>query len=212
MTKPLITEEYRALNAELHGRNGKFGASGHEWEDRVVAELKKVRKELAALGGDPIESYLDYGCGKGQLSAAVEARCAKWEGFKVYRYDPVTHPEEPPMCDFVTCCDVLEHIEPDLLDNVLEDIASKMIVGGLLVISQRPSGKRLADGRNAHLIIEPTEWWMERLSKHFGEMQEVDPVRIKRKINKTELAVLVKPKPRQGAVDTDDSNSTGPTV
>lgn len=202
MTKPLISEEYRAQNKELHGRNAKYGSAGHEWTDRVVEYLKQVKeylgdhmrhREPGASEPRRIASYLDYGCGKGQLSTAVEQRCAKWEGFKVYRYDPVTHPDMPAPADFVTCCDVLEHIEPELLDNVLEHLASLMKIGGLLVISNRKSGKILADGRNAHLIIEPPEWWYERLNAFF-EIDIVDPVRLKRKENRTETAVLVKPK------------------
>ncbi len=179
MTKQLITPEYLALNRELHGRNKKYGGKGHDWFDRVTEYVK-------ASGA---KSYLDYGCGKGTLADAM------WEAHRadllVYRYDPVTAPDFAMPCDFVTCCDVLEHIEPKLLDNVLEDLASKIKVQGLLVISQRLANKRLADGRNAHLIVKPTTWWMERLSKHFSDVVEVDPIKPTRV--GVELAVLVKP-------------------
>jgi len=74
---------------------------------------------------------------------------------------------------------------------VLEHIASLVKVRGLLVISQRLANKTLADGRNAHLIVKPTKWWMERLKKHFGEVVEVDPIKPKR--IGVELAVLVRP-------------------
>jgi hypothetical protein len=33
------------------------------------------------------------------------------------------------------------------------------------VISTRPAKKFLADGRNAHLIVEPYPFWEERLTK-----------------------------------------------
>ena len=177
--KPLITEEYRKLNAELHNRNHKYGGKGHDWADRVSRYLE----EAQAL------TYLDYGCGKGTLADEIAKR---FTALQVYRYDPVTAPAEPAPADFVTCCDVLEHIEPALLDNVLEDLASKVKVRGLLVISQRLANKRLADGRNAHLIVEKTPWWMKRLSKHFGEVIEVEPIKATRV--GIELAVLVRPK------------------
>jgi hypothetical protein len=37
----------------------------------------------------------------------------------------------------------------------------------LLVIATRPAGKTLADGRNAHLIVESAEWWLAKLWPRF---------------------------------------------
>lgn len=179
MTKKLISENYRNLNAELHNRNAKYGGKGDAWKDRVLAYIQEVGAE----------SYLDYGCGKMNLlndirEAAPSVVCAG--------YDPVTAPATPEPADFVTCNDVLEHIEPELLDNVLEDIASKIKKRGLLVISQRLANKRLADGRNAHLIVEKTPWWVKRLKPFFTEIIEVEPIKPKRV--GVELAVLVRPR------------------
>jgi len=36
-----------------------------------------------------------------------------------------------------------------------------------LVIATRPAAKKLADGRNAHLIVEPASWWLPRLTSHW---------------------------------------------
>lgn len=178
----LISEEYRALNAELHQRKVKYGAKGHDWADRVIVYLQNAQAA----------TYLDYGCGKGSLAQAIMDRRAEWclDG-GVYKYDPVTAPEMPEKADFVTCCDVLEHIEPELLDNVLEHIRSVTRHQGLLVISQRLANKRLADGRNAHLLVKPTMWWMTRLAPYFT-VTEVPPIKPKRV--GVELAVLVTPK------------------
>lgn len=175
--KPLISEEYRRQNAELHRRNKKYGSAGHAWTDRVMALLEDS------------ESYLDYGCGKGQLADAIAER-VKIKGF-VRKYDPVTQPAMPVPADFVSCCDVLEHVEPENLDNVLEHIASLTMKRGLLVISMRPSNKRLPDGRNAHLIVEGEKWWLARLAPYF-ETEVVPPIKEKRV--GVELAVLIRPK------------------
>jgi len=184
MTKTLISPEYLALNAELHKRKAKYGGKGHDWLARVVQYVTAAKAK----------TYLDYGCGKGTLADAMQENFALTflpNKEAIFRYDPVTAPDEPPACDFVTCCDVLEHIEPKYLDNVLEDLAAKIKVQGLLVISQRLANKTLADGRNAHLIVKPTPWWMERLGKYF-DVVEVDPIKPKRV--GIELAVLVTPK------------------
>lgn len=173
-----ISEEYLEQNRLLHETNSKFGASGHAWTDRVVAYIDKCE----AI------SYLDYGCGKGQLADAVQAaRPQLWVG----RYDPVTHPETPVIADFVTCCDVLEHFEPELLDAGLHHISTLIGKQGLLVISLRKSNKTLPDGRNAHLIVENEKWWLKRLEPHFGRIKVKSPIKEKR-IGK-ELAVIVKP-------------------
>lgn len=179
MDKPLISEEYRKLNAELHDRKAKYGGKGDAWGERVVGYIKEVRAQ----------TMLDYGCGKGNLISDVHMR---QPSLAIRGYDPVTAPELPTPADFVTCNDVLEHIEPALLDNVLEHIASLIRMRGLLVISQRLANKTLADGRNAHLIVEKTGWWIKRLKPYFSEIIEVDPIKPKRK--GVELAVLVKPR------------------
>lgn len=178
----LISDEYRDQNAKLHATNRKYGANGHAWRDRVLALIRK----LAA------KSWLDYGCGKGQLVDTVRNSMraeVKMGNFVISKYDPVTAPEMPKPAEFVTCCDVLEHIEPDLLDNVLGHIRSVTKTQALLVISLRASNKKLPDGRNAHLIIKPKNWWLSKLSDHFDEVQVVDP--IKPAWSEKELAVLV---------------------
>ena len=64
-----------------------------------------------------------------RLRGRASRTCAwrsKTAGVRIdYRpYDPA-FPEygEPRGADLVCCIDVLEHIEPDLLDNVLDDLA-----------------------------------------------------------------------------------------
>jgi 2-polyprenyl-3-methyl-5-hydroxy-6-metoxy-1,4-benzoquinol methylase len=61
--------------------------------------------------------------------------------------------------DIVACTDVLEHIEPDCLDDVLKDIRRCTKKVAFLLIATRPAIKVLADGRNAHLIQQPYTWW-----------------------------------------------------
>ena len=86
-----------------------------------------------------------------------------------YPYDP-SFPEygEARPADLLVCIDVLEHIEPELLDNVLDDLQRLVINTGLFTIHTGPAGKVLADGRNAHLIQEGYDWWVEKLDKRFN--------------------------------------------
>ena len=69
--------------------------------------------------------------------------------------------------DMVVSTDVLEHIEPEYLSAVLEEIKGYAKKGVYLNICMRPSGDILPDGRNAHLIVKDAPWWRETLSKAF---------------------------------------------
>ena len=83
----------------------------------------------------------------------------------VIPYDPsipgIDEPPEPH--DMVVSLDVLEHIEPDCLDAVLDEIKRCALKAVFLTINMMPAAKTLADGRNAHLIQKPIEWWLPKL-------------------------------------------------
>tara|TARA_R110001592_G_scaffold132485_4_gene347126 strand:- start:221 stop:490 length:270 start_codon:yes stop_codon:yes gene_type:complete len=61
---------------------------------------------------------------------------------------------------------VLEHIEPQLIDNVIEHLISKFNKKALLIISLKESKTILPDGNNAHLIVKPYDWWIEKIKPY----------------------------------------------
>ena len=83
-------------------------------------------------------------------------------------YDPA-YPEygAPQPADLVTCIDVLEHVEPECLDAVLKELTRITVRLGFFTVHTGPAMKFLSDGRNAHLIQWPLNWWVDRLSQHF---------------------------------------------
>ena len=111
---------------------------------------------------------LDYGCGKGVILAHIRER---FTNTRFHGYDPAvdmwsTKPDSA--FDLVFCNDVLEHIEPNFIEKVIQDInlyANKYI---WLRIDTKPARKELSDGRNAHLIIENEAWWLEMLQRNVG--------------------------------------------
>jgi FkbM family methyltransferase len=147
----LISDDYLKLNEKLHETNVSYGTSGR----RYVDEVKKICSILNTT------DVLDYGCGKGTLASSLD--------FEIKEYDPAIESKKstPKAADFVVCTDVLEHIEPSLLENVLGDIRRCMKKFGFFVISSRPAIKFLEDGRNAHLIQENKAWWWKELDKFF---------------------------------------------
>jgi len=124
----------------------------------VVAEL------ISKTG---IMEILDYGAGKGRLGAALDELFDR--PLTIHHYDPAV-PEwsaTPEPCDLVACIDVLEHIEPDLLDNVLDDLQRVTRRFGVFTVHTGAAIKTLADGRNAHLTQRPASWWLPKFFERF---------------------------------------------
>ena len=157
---PLITEEYRRMQQELH-RNPGYGMASVHYAP-LVANVMKT---------SGITELLDYGAGKGRLAFALEEILDV--PLTVHHYEPAipewSRPPEP--CRFVTCIDVLEHIEPDLIDNVLDDLKRVTAHTGLFTVHTAPAAKVLLDGRNAHLIQQPATWWLYRFLERFDLAQ-----------------------------------------
>lgn len=150
----MISQEYQKLMQEMHSTVHTFGASGHKDADRVLAicEMFKTR------------DVLDYGCGKGTLAQSLP--------FKIQQYDPGV-PEfsaMPKPAEFVVVADVAEHIEPEHIDGVLNHIRDLTKKVAMFLIATRPAKKTLADGRNAHLIVQGERWWIDKLKQRFDIM------------------------------------------
>lgn len=147
----LITEEYRKLNEQMHAEKKEYGTSGV----RLAAYVKNVAEKLGT------QDILDYGCGKGTLAANLP--------FDIHQYDPCIpeYSKAPEPADIVICSDVLEHIEPDCLVDVLDDLYRVTKQSILLVIHHGPAKKHLPDGRNAHLIQEDEQFWLTLIMQRF---------------------------------------------
>lgn len=158
------TEPYGALMRQMHETPGSnFGIAGYtdiEWSARALISL------IATLQR-PV-TVLDYGAGAGTYAEAVHKVLA-WA--KVTSYDPF-HPKwrdnpDPEMHDAVNCCDVLEHVELECVENTLQYIADRTRFLACFSIGLDDAIKKLPDGRNAHITQKASKWWAEKLRKHF---------------------------------------------
>lgn len=152
-SKPtLISRGYVEQNRLLHEQNLAYGVSAGRHAERVKQLLKTIKTD----DGTPA-SLLDYGCGKGYLAKSLS--------FPIFEYDPAIpgKTESPRPADMVCCFDVLEHIEPEYLMYVLNDLHRCAKQLGYFVINTGPAQKKLPDGRNTHLIQQPAEWWVHKL-------------------------------------------------
>ena len=156
MSKALLTDEYRALLAYEHANTpGRWGTTAEMYVDTIVSHA------------EGITDWLDYGAGSGGLTMALSSRHAD-KDISVTEYEPSRqNTVQPPAKPFVACIDVLEHVEPEFIDDVLEDLHRVTQNIGYFTISCRPAAKTLKDGRNAHVLVQPPEWWENKIVKHF---------------------------------------------
>jgi hypothetical protein len=125
-----------------------------------------------------VSHLLDYGCGHNlSLFKALGPKLkALGLPYKVtlQAYDPgVPQLAAPPVpAQMVTCLDVLEHIEPECLEAVLDDLQRCTKAVLFATIASGPAVKTLPDGRNAHLIQQPIKWWLPKFWDRF-ELQHV---------------------------------------
>jgi len=154
--QPLISDSYRAAQTDLH-RDPNYGVASLHWAPTVADLARQVKPRR----------LLDYGAGKGRLGGELK-KLLEFP-IELVQYDPAVaeFASPPPPCDLVACIDVLEHIEPDCLDAVLDDLRRVTSRVGIYTIATGPALKTLADGRNAHLIQQGPEWWMPKLFQRF---------------------------------------------
>ena len=151
----MITDNYKNDLKKLH-------------ESKAFGNRGGVNQEVArCIEQYNVQSILDFGCGKGNV---VESLKEAYPNLKVYGYDPGREGLDalPDNVDMIISTDVLEHIEPELLDETLLDLARRTNKVMYHLIACHPAKKSLSDGRNAHLIIEKPEWWKNKLFSLLG--------------------------------------------
>lgn len=161
MQLKLMSDEYRALLRQKHAEK-PWGGTGHSW-------VQHVSTYLDLFEGPP--SILDYGCGRGTFKRAMEELEPE---IRVDEYDPgiPEKSELPTPHDIVVCTDVLEHVEEEFVNTTLRfmaDITKKVC---FMVIACELSKSLLPDGRNAHICVQPAEWWIDQVKLAFKDRFE----------------------------------------
>lgn len=143
----MITNEYKKILTDIHA-NSPFGK-----RSKLPKHLDKFIETVKP------QSLLDFGCGKGRL---VERLKEEYPNKTVNGYDPGNPIYDQSLdntyVDLLLSSDVLEHIEPQFIDETLKYLSTKSrYIYHLIALS--PAKLILSDGRNAHLIQESKEWW-----------------------------------------------------
>jgi len=150
----LITPEYLKTQVDAHA-DDQYGTASRLYAPFV----SKLCNQLQ------IAEILDYGAGKCRLFESLQVDHA----MKLQAYDPAipSLAGRPLPSQMVCCLDVAEHIEPECLDEVLDDLQALTLEIAFISVATTPAIRTLSDGRNAHLIIEPSSWWLPKLQKRW---------------------------------------------
>lgn len=151
----LISEAYKAQQALLHDA-GNYGTASIRYAP-LVTDIVNAYK---------ITHLLDYGCSR-LLNLYQHIKPAHKITYQAYDPAVEEYADPPAPAQMVACIDVLEHIEPELLDNVLDDLRRLTEFVLFCTIHTGPAQKVLSDGRNAHLIQQPLQWWLPKLWDRF---------------------------------------------
>jgi 2-polyprenyl-3-methyl-5-hydroxy-6-metoxy-1,4-benzoquinol methylase len=177
----LISDRYLEEQRILHAAPRGYGGRGDKWATTV---RMLVKHHQAA-------TILDYGCGQGSLARALPE-------LNLDEYDPAVAGKDVPPSgpyDLVVCTDVLEHVERDKVERVVDHLHALASPYLFAVISLVPTAKTLTDGRQAHILLKPQEWWRHLLtSRGFAFKHELlgpDPNK-----HAKEFAALLKRRPR----------------
>jgi hypothetical protein len=117
-----------------------------------------------------VTHVLDYGCGaQTNLARTLKEQKAVKHRLTYQAYDPgVLRFSKPPLpAQLVTCIDVLEHVEPECIEAVLNDLARVTEAILFATVDTGPALKTLSDGRNAHVLQRPIGWWFPKLDARF---------------------------------------------
>jgi cyclopropane fatty-acyl-phospholipid synthase-like methyltransferase len=74
----------------------------------------------------------------------------------------------PGRFDWVYCCDVLEHIPTDHVDDVLDNLTCMSGYGAFMNIAlfHEIHGPRFV-GEHLHLTVKPADWWLSKIKQRW---------------------------------------------
>lgn len=176
----LISEEYKQSLETLQQGN-KFKG--------LLIKYEPVKQFVETYSP---ASIIDYGCAKGRLVQQLAQDFPEIP--TIHGYDPGV-PEFSVLPQTKYQClisnDVIEHFEPNYLDQSLAHMNSLFEKAAWLIIACYPAKKSLPDGRNAHLIIESPDWWRAKIAQCFTDCHVVYDQVIELAPGKPELRLIL---------------------
>jgi hypothetical protein len=148
----MLSSNYRQQLEQIH-TDDRWGVVG--WTQGGYINQLRQQHHCA--------SVLDYGSGHGSLARWFYKNSVELD---LREYEPgiAAKSSLPTPADLVVCVDVMEHVEPEYVGDVLDHIQSLAHKCVYFSIDTAPAERLLPDGRNAHLVQKPSKWWRKQLN------------------------------------------------
>ena len=165
----IMENNFIEASKQLHSDNKKYGAASEYSKPNTMKFRLTIPKAIkAAQEFSSIRSILDHGTGQGGLIETINQHQSL--NIIAEGYDPcVPKFSNLPSSKFniVTSIDVLEHLGVDHVGSTLSEIANLTENFFFFCIDLIPASKKLKDGRNAHTLIAPPDWWLQQIKNKF---------------------------------------------
>lgn len=152
--KDTIGPLYAAQLAKEHD-GSKWGSTGGKYSGNDVVRILRERPY--------IKTVLDFGAGKGSMGKLIASHGIEvdWTNYDPGMPEYSVLPDK--QFDLVTTTDVLEHVEPDRIKDVIKALVER--TGKVLYndIACTPTGKLFGEGpykgQDLHILLQNPEEW-----------------------------------------------------
>lgn len=161
------------------------------WEQPSYSDwapgMDHVEGAVAKLGVKIGDKLIDFGCGTGRAAKALVDKGVDVVGIDIADNAPdeeivFVHGclwDIPPLRQLAgarwgLCVDVMEHIPPEKVEDVLAGIARNVTRGAYFCIDSVPDRQGIIIGQPLHMTVRVPAWWAEQLLKHFARVDQYD--------------------------------------
>ena len=161
---------------DLHKKYSTYGAASEYSNPNSHKYLLTIPKAVQSCQKiDPqIMTLLDHGTGNGGLPKIINIEAPT---IQAVGYDPAVELFSKKInqkFDIVTSIDVLEHITRDDINRTLDEIHNATNKFFFFCIDLIPAIKQTSDGRNAHFLLAPSDWWLGQIKNKFNIVTAIE--------------------------------------
>lgn len=154
---------------------------------KISPGMMEAERAFLMMGAEPGMTLIDWGSGPARatkwfLDKGIDAKGVDFSE-KASEYSqsevPIIQaclwdlPDEIKPVDLSFCCDVLEHIPPFKVDQVLLNIRTNTKIAAYFRIATRPDKLGRLIGKPLHLTVQPGTWWIQKIVPLFTSLTTV---------------------------------------